>query len=460
MRSLRTRLALTALLVLLFFLGLTGYTLDRAFQHSVENALMERLKSHIYALLTAAEDENGKLVMPALLQDPEFNRIDSGRYGIIIGQDGDEVWRSPSAISLRLPAQTPTAQGNYRLTEIKIDDASFYRISYGVIWENQNGSESRYSFHVLQNSAPIDVEISGFRQTLWRWLGGLGLLLLAIQGMILRWGLAPLPRLAEDLHRIELGEQDQLSGNYPTELEPVATNLNLLIANERRQRQRYRNTLADLAHSLKTPLAVLRGITATKPTPIDNESLSTINEQINRMDQLVSYQLQRAVSPETSLISRPIDLEPLALKLIRSLEKVYLDKKVTAQLEIGAPCRFVGDERDLMEVLGNLLDNAFKFCRSTVRLKATQVVSTTENSQLSICVENDGAPIPATEQARILHRGARADTSQPGQGIGLTVALEIITSYQGKLSIDQSDLGGALFHIEFPYQPFSSSPLR
>ncbi|MCF7980609.1 MAG: GHKL domain-containing protein [Pseudomonadales bacterium] len=453
MPSLRGRLTLAACLILLSFLGFTGYVLDRAFQHSVENALLERLKTHIYALLTAAEDENGNLIMPTLLQDPEFNRIDSGRYGIIINHNGKEIWRSPSAISLSLPKQTPTTAGAYHLTKTRIGKDNLYRISYGVIWENQNGSESHYTFQVLQNTLPTDAEISGFRQTLWRWLGGLGLLLLAIQGAILRWGLAPLPRLAEDLHRIEQGKQDQLSGNYPSELQPVATNLNLLIANERRQRQRYRNTLADLAHSLKTPLAILRGIVSAQPATLNNESFTIIDEQINRMDQLVSYQLQRAVSPETSLSSKPIELMPLALKLIRSLEKVYQDKGVSLQVEIDTPCRFIGDERDLMEVLGNLLDNAFKFCRHRVKLSAKHLTTPTGNNRLFINIENDGSPIPTAEQARILQRGARADTSQPGQGIGLAVALEIITSYQGTLAIDQSTLGGALFRVEFPHQP-------
>lgn len=448
--SLRGRLALAALLVLLLFLGFTGYALDRAFQNSIEGALLERLKTQIYALLTAAEDEQGKLVMPELLQDPELNRIGSGRYGLITDGAGNEIWRSPSAVSLTLTGLQTAAAGEYSLSETDTDNERLFLFSYGVIWENQDGSESRYGFHILQSNAPIAAEISGFRSTLWRWLGGMGILLLLIQAVILRWGLAPLPRLAADLRKIEQGEREQLSGKYPKELAGVATNLNVLIANERRQRQRYRNTLADLAHSLKTPLAILRGVTPQQLNTAPDEALDTIAGQVDRMDQIVTYQLQRASSPQVSLTVKPVALEPLADKLMRTLEKVYRDKGVATEIDITSSCQFKGDERDLMEILGNLLDNAFKACRNKVALRGNRITAISGDSSLRVSIEDDGPGIPEEKRQDILLRGVRADTSQPGQGIGLAVALEIVESYRGKLEVEKSTLGGARFIIELP----------
>lgn len=446
--SLRGRLAITTLFILLLFLGFTGYALDRAFQNSIENALLERLTVQIYALLSAAEVRTGQLFMPETLPDPELNRIDSGRYAWVTDRSGAEIWRSPSAVSLDLNTPEAVAPGRYSLTETQFGKEALFLFSYGIIWENLDGSETRYNFHILQDQAPTAAEISTFRTTLWRWLGGMGVLLLLIQAAVLRWGLAPLPRLAEDLIKIEQGSQEQLSGNYPSELEGVAHNLNILIANERRQRQRYRNTLADLAHSLKTPLAILRGINADQLNTQPRDAMQTIETQVARMDQIVSYQLQRAASPTVSLITRPVPLEPLVQKLMRSMTKVYQDKKLNYQLEIEKDCQFNGDERDLLEVLGNLLDNAFKACRSRVRLTAGATI--TQPHRLIISIEDDGAGVPSAMQQEILKRGVRADSSHPGQGIGLAVAREIIDSYGGRLSIDRSDLGGARFSIELP----------
>lgn len=450
MQSLRGRLVATAFVFLLLFLGFTGYTLDRAFSNSIENSLLERLKTHLYLLLAAAEHNGGAIVMPDVLQDPEFNRIGSGRYAMISDINGREIWRSPSAIDFEWQPDGPVRPGHFQLSDIATGDESLYLLSYGIIWEREDGSEQRYHFNVLQNKAPTLAEISGFRTTLWRWLGGIGLVLLILQSSILRWGLSPLPRLAKDLQQIEEGKRDQLSGEYPTELKGVAANLNLLIANERRQRQRYRDTMADLAHSLKTPMTILRGITSEQADRLHTDARvqDTIDEQIGRMDQIVSYQLHRATSPEVSLAAKPVHLRPLVDKLIRTLRKAYADKPVQTQIDID-DCLFLGDERDLMEVLGNILDNAFKACRQHISI--TIGVDNAENAPpLIISIEDDGDGIEPEMRDRIFKRGVRADTDHPGQGIGLAVALDIIKSYKGSLNIGDADLGGAQFTIRLP----------
>ncbi len=450
LQSLRGRLIVSAFIFLIIFLGLTGYALDHAFKNSVEKALKERLKTHIYALLAAAEDENNQLTMPSLLQDPEFNRIDSGRYGIIT-QNGKEVWRSPSAISVNIDSPFVAKVGEYRLTKTNIGNKTFHLFSFGIIWEQENGEESRYGIGILQDQAPTLAEIGSFRNTLWRWLGGIGVVLIMIQSAILRWGLSPLPRLAEDLKKIEQGEQEQLTGKYPVELEGVASNLNLLIANERQQRTKYRNTLADLAHSLKTPLAILRGLQPSTKTQLDdNENmLSSLNEQIDQMDQIINYQLQRATQPKISLASKPAELLNLTTKLIRTLTKVYAEKKVNVAVEISESVQFRGDERDMMEALGNILDNAFKACHKRVAIHA-EASEDLPSKQLTITIDDDGPGIEPEQRTSILERGVRADTKSPGQGIGLAVAVDIVQSYNGQLSIEENPWGGARFMLTMP----------
>jgi two-component system sensor histidine kinase PhoQ len=154
-------------------------------------------------------------------------------------------------------------------------------------------------------------------------------LLLVLQLLLLRWGLSPLRRLAEDLKRIESGASEQLTGAYPLELRPVTENLNLLIKTERKQQARYRETLGDLAHSLKTPLAVIAGVmnglsekTAAAPAAVNEEQIRTVEEQLERMNQIVGYQLQRAVkSTGSTALARRVDVLDVARRILKALQK-------------------------------------------------------------------------------------------------------------------------------------------
>lgn len=449
-RSINSRLLLSLTLFVALSLGLSGYALDQAFRNSVETALEEKLKAHFYALLADANDEQGQLVMPEVLQDPLFNRIESGLYAVINDINGHELWRSSSAITFdTLP--TPRAQtGHFQLTTPtgKQKDALFV-LSYGIIWELETGEERQYHIHLLQSAQPIIAEIAEFRASLWRWFSAIAIVLLLIQGSIMRWGLRPLRKLASELQAIETGQQDQLTGDYPSELENVTHNLNLLIDNERSQRQRYRDTLADLAHSLKTPLAILRGL---GNTPNDNvEKQQILDEQITRMDDIVSHQLQRASNNAAThtLAMQSVPLAALLDKLLRTLNKVYADKQIKSHHQIDEHISLRADERDLMEVLGNLLDNAFKACRQQVIVRADTITSN-DKTHLHLYIEDDGDGIPENQRHAVLQRGARADTRHQGQGIGLSVAQDILNSYQAQLHIDNSGLGGAKIHIEFP----------
>ncbi len=229
--------------------------------------------------------------------------------------------------------------------------------------------------------------------------------------------------------------------NYPTELQPLAQNLNQLLTREQTQRERYRNTLGDLAHSLKTPLAVLRQLVQG-----DSTDRAPFEEQIARMDQLIVYQLQRAVASGAHRVGQQSQaLKPIAEKLVASFSKVYFDKRVQLTLNVADRCACRADEGDLYEVLGNLIDNACKACVGKVAVGAEQ-----NERWLLIRVEDDGPGIAPEARSRILLRGQRADSYAPGQGIGLAVAVDILDSYGAELDIGASDLGGARFTIRWP----------
>ena len=195
----------------------------------------------------------------------------------------------------------------------------------------------------------------------------------------------------------------------------------MLIEHEHARQKRYRHALADLAHSLKTPLTLMRNALAAEA----RDALgTTLEEQLARMDRIVDYQLQRAATSGKSKNTAPLPIKPVAEKILASLAKVYLDKKVDAELFIGSEVCFRGDEGDLMELLGNLLDNAYKWCRKSVRLTVKE-----KNRRVTISVEDDGPGINESQAEHLLQRGVRADQAMPGHGIGLAVACDIVHGY-------------------------------
>lgn len=450
--SIQTRLVISFSILLFLFLGLTSVVLDRAFRNSVEAGASERLQVQIYLLLAAADFSDGEFYFLEDLREPRFSQLNSGLYGFISRPSLGELWRSDSALTFSL-AEPQILRQSVQIGETQFsktmdaENEEYFVLSYGVLWED---GIREYNFTVMEDAAPYYSEISNFRTSLWSWLGGAALLLLLLQYFLMRWGLSPLYRMARDLKRIETGEKNQLAENYPQELQGVTNNLNVLIETERKQQERYRTTLGDLAHSLKTPLAVIAGVmqTLSRKPGDGNGQLAAVEEQLSRMNQIVSYQLQRAVqSNNSSALARQVLVKPIAEKVLDALAKVYRDKSVSVTTQLDAEALFHGDERDLLEVLGNVLDNAFKYGRGQVRISTS--FETDEFQGLEIVIEDNGYGISEEKQEFVLQRGARADTLVQGQGIGLAVVTDIVGSYDGTIAVGASDLGGAKITMRF-----------
>ncbi len=289
-----------------------------------------------------------------------------------------------------------------------------------------------------------------FRRALWGYLGAVGAVLLLFQVGVLRWSLRPLRRVIDELKRVQRGIATRMSERHPRELEPLTESINAFIESERENLERQRNILADLAHSLKTPLAVLR--TRLDSGAGDAELRAELSEQLRRMNDLVGYQLSRAASGGHKLFAAPLAIEPNAEEIVRGLEKVYASKGVLCEFEIEPDARFYGEKGDLQELLGNLLENAFKWARSrvllTVRIGAS---ATNRRPGLMLMVEDDGPGIPEEKIALVLQRGVRGDERVQGHGIGLAIVQDIVRSYRGELQVGHSaELGGARFAVTLP----------
>lgn len=456
--SLQTRLLLTVTLLLSAFLGLTGFVLDSAFRSSLETGVSEQLQTQLYVLLAAVDEDAGEFYVSDNLREPRFSQLNSGLYGMISSPDQGELLRTRSALEFILPAAPQTdnsaedlSRGETRFGRVvsATGQIEYFQISYAVTWENR---PQAIVFRVLESADSYLAEVAEFRASLFSWFGALAALLLVSLLLLLRWGLSPLRRLARDLTFIESGHAESLGDHYPSELSSVTQNLNLLIQSERKQQTRYRTTLGDLAHSLKTPLAVIQGeVSASAEQSLPHEQrierLAMVQEQLDRMNQIISYQLQRAVrSVSVGSLASQVNIQATAAKICRALEKVYASKTVEFSQQIDSRLSFLGDERDLMELLGNLLDNACKYGRGKVHISGALVSDSP--LRLQLIVEDNGSGIDQADSDRVLQRGVRLDTLAQGQGIGLAVVADIVQSYGGKITVERSQLlGGAAISV-------------
>jgi two-component system sensor histidine kinase PhoQ len=307
----------------------------------------------------------------------------------------------------------------------------------------------------MEDAQTLAAQVRVFRAALWVYLGGAGLILLLLQVVILNWSLRPLQRVIAELTRVQRGQLQRMSERHPRELEPLTDSINALIESERENLDRQRNTLADLAHSLKTPLAVLRtqldagdGGDGVREVALRQE----VDAQLKRMNDLVSYQLARAASGGHKLFSAPVPIESTAEEIVRGLEKVYAAKNVLCEFEVAPGVQFYGEAGDLQELLGNLLENAFKWARHRVLLTARPSPSApNRRAGLVLAVDDDGPGIAADDVAKVLQRGVRGDERVQGHGIGLSIVQDLVRDYRGELQVTRSqELGGARFEVTLP----------
>lgn len=445
-RSLKSRLFLASLIVLPLIMVAAVVILQRAHYDSLVASERSQAQLQVYLLLGLAELDGHGLNLPDMLPEPGLFQPGSGVYAFISNDRRELLWQSDSAALLPAELIASTLQSFPQPGQVifrYLEAERFYLLQYPVIWVGSN-EERLFKISVLRSDERLREQMRAFSARLWGSLLGVLVLALSMQYLILRWGLRPLSRLAADLRRIEKGEADSLSGLYPREVQPVTDNLNQLILTERQQRERYRNTLADLAHSLKTPLAVIRGASSENLSTDAYRSL--VEEQSQRMNQIVQYQLSRAVKSRGGLASRPVDVRPLVQRIADVLAKVYAEKGLRIDNDVAQDAQFQGDERDLMELMGNLMENACKYGHQWVRISSCPA-----RNGLLLFVEDDGPGVLPTQAKVILERGQRIDTSTSGQGIGLAVVVDILSSYGGALEVDSSpELQGARFRMMLP----------
>ncbi|MEM1261574.1 MAG: ATP-binding protein [Pseudomonadota bacterium] len=442
MNSLRLSIVVSAGSLLVIFVGVAIGVLDDAFRKAAMKAEEARLDVQLISLLAAAKpSDDYTLTLPDQFPEPRYAQPLSGLYAAVFDRDGREVWKSDSTIGVVVPWVKSVPVGQMSIVTLAPQEAAeLLSFSMGITWDFDDGTTRPFTFHVAESFDFFNDQVSAYRRQLFGWFIGVGIALLVSLGGLLGWLLRPLAQIEEEIGEIEQGERETLSAGYPDELAGAARNLNALVRRERSRGEVYRRTLGDLAHSLKTPLATLR-------TLLRHDNRDDIDRELTRMDETIRYQLAKPATRGRLIGTKPFDVPPAIDALLASFAKIYADKSVTVQTSVAPALRFRGDPSDFTELVGNVLDNAFKRCQSAVWLRVEREAS----GAFVIDVSDDGPgfPEPLLASQEIV-RGQRLDEAPSSQGLGLAIVAEICELYGASLRLANRDGGGARVTIAVP----------
>jgi two-component system sensor histidine kinase PhoQ len=441
--SLRARQIAIASIVMAAALVGVGLVLDSANHRAAVSALEGRMESYVYLALAAMEvTGDGGIVMDQDLADPRLSQPGSGIYLRIEG-DADG-WGSPSALGLQLP-ELPRAEPGQARFGTPGSGLDYFTYQYGIGWQMDDQRIEPFTVSVLAHPSGLEQQTSAFRAGLWRSLTVAGMIIVLAQFVILALGFRPLRQVARDVADIESGRADRLEGPYPSELEPLVRNVNRLLETEKSNQIRVRNALDSLAHSLKTPLAVIRAGLGR-----DDGSPGAVQNAVDEMNRLIATRLERAGASTRRTMAEPVAVGEQLQRVIASLRKVYSQKMIATEFTMEPGLNFYGEKRDLLELMGNLLDNAFKYGKTRVRVSGGANQPQATRPGLWLMVEDDGPGIEEAQWEQLLRRGVRGDERIEGHGLGLSIVMELATAYGGEVSIGRSGLGGAMITVSIP----------
>lgn len=438
--------------VVLPIAGLIIYSLIKS---HILDGFDSQLKTYVWVVQAESIGENNEPVRPTNIGEPLFGVTNSGWYWQVrpLTGTGNPTMVSDSLATATLPlpsarAIPPDADG-FRWLDVPGPLGQPLRVveRTGYFGEEEDGR--LYSFIV---AGPLDWPLSriqSFGLTVAISLAFAGLGLLAATFLQVRFGLSPLAQVEKGLADIRSGAAQTLDGELPSEIAPLQSELNALIASNQEIIERARTQVGNLAHALKTPLAVITNEADERETAF----AAKVREQAEVMRTQVSLYLDRArMAARAGTIGRVTELQPVVDAIQRTLERIYRDKDLSIDVVCPPDARFFGEKHDLEEILGNLMDNASKWSRQRVRVRVSgaSITGRPETSQLCIEIDDDGPGLPVEKRELIQRRGVRLDESMPGSGLGLSIVGDLVQSYRGELRFADSDLGGLRVRLDLP----------
>jgi signal transduction histidine kinase len=451
--SLSFRLIASSALVAIVLLLSAGVLLNGLFQQALERNFDQRLRSTLDGLLANVElNESGVPQLQGPISDNRFTLPLSGWYWqISLPTKTVAELKSSSLLEKNIEVdpthlQTRDAEGVASFSSI---DSQGQQLR--VIEERLKlfGSEQDYSFIVAGNFDELKNEVQAFRKALLLVLGLLGAGLLAAILAQVKYALRPLVEMQHRLNDIRSGKIELLHDEFPQEIQPVADELNLLVQSNFEIIDRARMQVGNLAHALKTPISVLTNEARDSKAPL----AAKVKEQIDVMRDQVNLYLDRARrAARAQTIGSSTEVEPVLQSLARTLQRINQDRKLSIKVEASSGLRFRGERQDLEEMIGNVMDNACKWAKSEIYVKAILLPQNQDDgrSWLKITVDDNGPGIPADKRADALKRGQRLDESKPGSGLGMSIITETVAMYSGKVELAQADLGGLQVNLQLP----------
>jgi len=449
MNSIATRLLVSASLVLAGFVILTSVSVRHSVHTQAEEALFDRLQGLVYGILGASElDGAGELAVSNYeLPDQRLTSPVPGTYAEVIALGGKRLWASESTAAL-IPDMQDLTVGEWRFSQYAENDAEVRSLQFATSWTTDADEEKVFFVQVVDDAEAFNTRLKNFDRNLWIGLLLSALMLLLIQLLVLTWGLNPLSKISRGLKDIESGDAELLDTRLPIELKPLANSVNTLLQSERNRHERYRNVVDDLAHSLKTPLSVMKNVADGKQSGASNSltesDISTVGDQTRRMQEIIHYHLQRAAARGSQALAPPTSPHPLLQRLGQSLQKVYPDQHINFQFNLQPGIKLRAHESDLLEIFGNVLENCCKYGATVVTVSSESA----GNHQI-LHIDDNGPGFPEAHIESLSARGMRADTRRDGQGLGLSVSRELLESYGGGLKLSNLAHGGARVSMLF-----------
>ena len=446
-RSLARRLLLASLLAAVVMLLIAGLLLFWMFRTTLERQFDARLEALVNGLLANVEQRaDGGIQVARDLGDPLFRLPASGWYWQItpLNAPAGRALASRSLLEKRfdihfLDSLPRAVDGSLHLTLPGPHGKTVRLIEQRL---SLFGDTNRYSVILAGDAGQIRQEITTFARVMALTFAIMGLGLVLTIFIQVRYGLRPLQVLHDEIADIREGRRKKLEGRFPDEIQPVVDELNQLLRANREVVERARTQVGNLAHALKTPLAVLINEATTRN---DDLARLVVEQSAHMREQVELYldRARRAALVGTLGVTTPV--KETLTPILNALQRIYRDGGVTVEVDCPQEILFRGERQDLEEMLGNLLDNAFKYGHGRVR-----VACSLHERELMIAVEDDGPGLTAQQREQAMQRGCRLDESGPGSGLGLSIVKELATMYRGGMQLSVSELGGLRAELRLP----------
>ncbi|MGE0053232.1 MAG: sensor histidine kinase [Hyphomicrobium sp.] len=443
--SLRNRLIAVSTAWIIFGVVIAWFVLSAVFQQHVRKQFEDELFVHIEELERLSDIHGDKVSLFHNLSDPRYEVLRSGYYWEI--QKGGQVLaRSPSMVAGKLvtPPDKPTDSGVH--LHVIPGPTGTMLAAEQLHWPTPNDTPVQYI--IGTDERHIEEVISSFNHTLSWALSGFGISMVAAAGLLIAYAMQPMNELHSSLLRVRSGDAKSLEGKFPVEVQPVVDDLNGLLSSTSDLVQRARAQAGNIAHSLKTPLAILtdeayriadQGLTA---------SSATILEQCRKMQSHIDYQTTRARVVANRLAPGTwADARENVEEVFNAMRRLHKGRSIEFRNEVPEGIRLSCDRQDLHEILANLIDNAAKHAKTTVLLRCKEVETP---SNIELCVEDDGPGLPPEAYEVVFNIGERWDTQVSGSGLGLAIARDLAQLYSGDISLETSKLGGLAAVLTLP----------